>query len=87
MFILSGIHQWQWRGTWQPAREQTLASQHPHPRLEIITSQLTQGSDCGEAVAVKFLEAEGIAYYSKAVGKTLAYLVLPTGEFFTKFPQ
>jgi hypothetical protein len=29
-------------------------------------------------VAAKFLEAEGIAYDSKAAGKTLAYLVLPT---------
>jgi hypothetical protein len=38
-------------------------------------------------VAAKFSEAEGIAYDSKAAGKTLAYLVLPTGEFCEKFPQ
>ena len=63
------------------------ASQHPRPRLEIITSWLIQGSGCSEVVAAKFSEAEGIAYYSKAAGKTLAYLVLPTGEFCEKSPQ
>jgi hypothetical protein len=45
---------------------------------------LIQESGCGEVVAAKFSEAEGVAYYSKAAGKILAYLVLPTEKFFTK---